>query len=368
MKIVGVIVEYNPLHNGHVHHINKIKELANADLIIAVLSGSFTMRGDLSLFDKFTKAQQALQNNIDVIIELPATLCIQKADIFANNAVMLLNLLNVNEIWIGSEQNDTSIYEQCYKELKDKDEYIKNKLKEGLSYKEITNNLFPLLSNDLLGYSYYKAIKENNLNIELKTIQRINSNYLDKTPTSSNITSALSIRNDLTILKDYSPEYVYNNSDLILDENKLFDLLKYKILSSNVSDLKNIFFVDEGLENKLKEISSFYNLNDFIKHLTTKRYTSTRIKRMLIYVLLNITKNEMNEISSSNIDFVRILGYSSIGKKLLSSIKKQIKIYTNIKEGINKILDLEIRISKILDSVYNLDLLSKEQKAPLFKD
>ena len=117
MKIVGVIVEYNPLHNGHVHHINEIKKQSNADIIIAVMSSTLTMRGELSLFDKFTKTKQALNNNIDVVIELPFSLGMHKADIFARNSVLLLNLLNVNEIWIGSESNDSTIFEKCYNEF-----------------------------------------------------------------------------------------------------------------------------------------------------------------------------------------------------------------------------------------------------------
>lgn len=368
MKIVGTIVEYNPLHNGHVHHINQIKEQSNADIIVAVLSSSFTMRGDLSLFDKFSKTKHALSNNIDLVVELPTALCIQKADIFALNAVLLLNQLNVDEIWIGSEQNDTALYEECYNKLKDKNEYIKEKMKDGLSYKEITNELFPLLSNDLLGYTYYKAIRDNNLNITLKTIKRINSNYLDKVPSSLTITSAMSIRHDLSLLETYTPSYVYNDKKLILNENKLFDFIKYKILSTSKTELKNIFFVDEGLENKLFEIKNFNTLDDFIKHLSSKRYTSTRIKRMLVYILLNITKAEMNSVLEYDLDFVRILGFSANGKNYLSSIKKNTTIYTNIKNNINLILDIELRVSKILDSIYNLDLLSKEQKAPLLKN
>jgi len=326
------------------------------------------MRGDLSLFDKFTKAKHALNNSVDLVVELPTVLCIQKADIFAKNSVLLLNQLNVSEIWIGSEQNDSSIYEECYNALKDKNEYIKAKMNEGLSYKEITNELFPLLSNDLLGYSYYKAIRDNNLSITLKTIKRIDSNYLDKEPSSPSIASAMSIRNDLSLLNNYTPSYVYDDKDLILDENKLFDFIKYKILSSNKENLKNLFFVDEGLENKLHDIKNFNSLDDFIKHLSTKRYTLTRIKRMLIYVLLNITKAEINSISASNLDFVRILGYSIKGKEYLSSIKKDTSIYTNIKNNINTILDIELKVSKLLDTIYNLDLLSKEQKAPLLKN
>lgn len=367
MKVVGVIVEYNPLHNGHVYHINKIKELSNADIIIAVMSSSITMRGDLSLFNKFEKTRQALNNNIDIVIELPLALSMHKADIFGLNAVKLLSLAKVDEIWIGSEQNDTSIYEKAYEAFNNNVSIIEEKLKEGLSYKEITNNIYSLLSNDLLGYSYFKAIKDNNFDIQLKTIKRINSNYLDKNPTDSNISSALAIRNNIDTLNKYTPEYVYLNKDKIIDENKIFDFLKYKILSSKIESLKELFFVDEGLENKLKEIINFNDLNEFIKYLTTKRYTSTRIKRMLMYVLFNITKNDMNDALSEDINYIRVLGFSNNGKSYLSKIKKDINIYTNIKEGISKILDIELKVSKILDIIYSSNLLINEQKAPITK-
>ena len=109
LKIVGLIVEYNPLHNGHIHHINEVKTKSNADLIVAVMSSSFTMRGDLSLFNKFEKTKQALTSGIDLVIELPLVYSIERADIFSDNAVKILNLLNVNEIWIGSENNDISL-------------------------------------------------------------------------------------------------------------------------------------------------------------------------------------------------------------------------------------------------------------------
>lgn len=367
MKVVGVIVEYNPLHNGHVYHINQIKEKANADIIIAVMSSSVTMRGDLSLFDKFKKTQQALNNNIDIIIELPVALCMHKADIFADNAIKLLSLAKVDEIWIGSEENDTTIYEKCYKAFKNSDGLIQEKLKHGLSYKEITDSIFPLQSNDLLGYSYYKSIIDNKFNMKLKTIKRLNSNYLDKNPIDSSIASALAIRNNLASIESYTPEYVYLNKDKIINENKIFEFLKYKILSSSANELKQLFFVDEGLENKLKEIINYDNLDNFIKHLTTKRYTSTRIKRMLMYVLFNISKDEINDCLAEEINYIRVLGYSANGKLYLSKIKKDVKIHTNIKEGLSKALDIEIKVSKILDIIYDNNLLKNEQKAPILK-
>ena len=196
MKIIGIIVEYNPLHNGHLYHFNKIKEENPDSKVIAVMSSSFTMRGDLSIFDKFTKTNHALKLGIDIVIELPFVYTVERADIFAQNAVKILNLMNVNEIWIGSEENNTSIYEKYY----NKKIQIDNKDNYNTSYKEKYN--LQLNSNDILGYSYFKAIKDNNYNIELKTIKRIDSSYLDLNPKSDNIASALAIRSNLELLNE----------------------------------------------------------------------------------------------------------------------------------------------------------------------
>ena len=364
MKIVGIIVEYNPLHNGHVYHINKIKELAKPDLIIACMSSTFTMRGDLSLYNKFDKTKQALELGVDIIIELPFVYSVERADIFAKNAVSLLNLMNVNEIWIGSEINDSSLYEKYYNEYNE--ENVISNYKEGNSYKKASLNDLPFKSNDLLGFFYYKAIKDNKYNIKLNTILRFNSDYLEKAPTNDFITSAKAIRENIDILNKYTPEYVYNNKD-IYDENKIFDKLKYKILSSSINELKELFMVDEGLENKLKDIKNYNSYNDFINYLTSKRYTNTRIKRMLVCVLFNIKKKEINDIYMKKINFIRLLGFNSNGKEYINKIKKNVNIYTNIKNDINNILDIELRITNIIDSIYNTNLVLLEQKGPIIK-
>ncbi len=368
MKIVGVIVEYNPLHNGHLYHIQKIKELAKPDLLIGVLSSSVTMRGDISLFNKFHKTEQALELGLDLVIELPMALAMHKADIFALHAISLLHMAKVDEIWIGSEENSLTCYEKCYQALKDKQDLINEKLKTGLSYKKITNDIYPLQSNDILGYSYYKAIKENNFPIVLKTIKRMESNYLDKEPTHTTFTSALSIRKNLSLMEQYTPAFVSINKKDIFDEEKIFLYLKYKILSSSKEQLKDLFFVDEGLENKLKDIKDFNTFDLFIEYLTSKRYTSTRIKRMLMYILFNMTKQEMNQILSTPLNYIRVLGYSTQGKQYLSTLKNLVTIYTNIKEDINPTLNTEIRVSKILDTIYNCNLFNQEQKAPIYKE
>ena len=359
MKITGVIAEYNPLHNGHVYHFNNIK----SDLKILILSSSYTMRGDLSIFDKFTKTRQALDLGYDLVLELPFVYAVERADIFAANAIDFLNLCKINEIIIGSENNDISEYEKYYNNY-DKDEIIS---KDGESYKKASMNYLPFKSNDLLGFFYYKAIKDNQYNIDVKTIKRLGNDYLEK-EINTDYPSASAIRNNIKDIKKYVPDYVSNDCLNILDENKIFNYLKYQILNLSTDELKDIFMVDEGLENKIKSIYKYNNLKEFISSLVSKRYTETRIKRMLSYILFNIKKNEINNIYNEKINFIRVLGYNNNGKNYLNNIKKDLNIYTNIKEGINKTFDIELKISKILDIIFDLKLLEKEQGKPICKD
>lgn len=362
MKIVGTIVEFNPLHNGHVYAIEEIRKKSQADVIVAVLSGNFTMRGDLSLFSKFAKTKQALEAGIDIVIELPFVYAVQNSDVFAQRSVSLLNLIGVSELWIGSEHNDASLYSIYYQKWNDEENQktIKSLLAKGKSYKEATASIIDLPSNDLLGYSYYKAIQENNFPILIKTIQRIGS-FNSKIP--EGFASAYAIRQNLKLMDAYCPAYV--SDCLPRDENQLFPYLKYSILNSSKEELKEIFFVEEGLENKLEEISNYSSLKEFIDHLATKRYTKSRIQRMLLYLLFQVKKSFMEEIKKSSPDYVRILGYSPVGLSYLNGRKKQVQIYTNLKNGIHPVLDLELKITKILDFIYQTKEFKQEQSKPI---
>lgn len=365
MKVVGTIVEYNPLHNGHAYAIAQIKKQSNAEQIVAVLSGNFTMRGELSLFDKFEKTKQALKNGIDVIIELPFVYAVQNSDLFANFSIQLLMLAQVDEIWIGSESNDPSLYEKAYKAWKkpDNQQKIRDLLDQGLSYKAATASILPLLSNDLLGYSYYKALQEKDSKIPLKTIQRVGAGYFDSIP--NQFASAYAIRQDLSLMQTYCPDFVQGE---IRDQNKLFELLKYRVLSTSTKELEKIFLVEEGMEHKIVQIQKYTNLNDYVSSFVSKRYTKSRIQRMLCYVLFNITKDEVKEIFSREVSFLRILGASQKGLRHLQKIKKDVCLYTNIKNGLHPILDIELRITDILDMVYQTELKPQEQGKPLFLD
>ena len=364
LKIVGTIVEYNPLHNGHAYAISKIKEESKADVIIAVMSGDFTMRGELSLFNKFEKTHQALNIGIDMVIELPFPYTVQNSDLFSEYAIKLLNLCHVNEVWFGSESNNSILYEKYYNAWKDDSNQLKIKelMNTGMSYKMATSTIINLPSNDLLGFSYYKAIKDNNFNMTVHTIQRVGSGYLDENPNI--FASAYSIRKDKSLINEYCPKFI--NQDNIRDTNLLFNHLKYQILNNDISTLKNIFLVEEGIENKLKDIYKYNNLEDFINYLISKRYTRSRIQRILLYVLFNISKDMMHTIKVNEPAFIRVLGYNDTGLTYLKQIKKDVSIYTNIKNNQNDILDITIKISKILDLIYDQNLLSLEQSKPIY--
>lgn len=360
MKIVGTIVEYNPLHNGHIYALNEIKKQSQADLLVVVLSGNCTMRGDISIFDKFEKTKQALIASIDIVIELPFVCAVQNSDGFAKNAIDQLHLAGVQEIWIGSETNQPALYEEYYNIwVKDETQIaIKNLVNQGKSYKEATAKVIHLPSNDLLGFCYYKAIREAKYEIKLYTIQRIgNFNSLE----ANQFASAYAIRSDLSLMKSYCPSFV--NPKQIRKTELFFYFLKYKILSTSLTELRTIFFVDEGIEHRLLHIDSFNCLEEYINYLSTKRYTKSRIQRMLLYILFNITKDRMSSLPKYKM--LRVLGYSDKGKKYLNQIKKTQKIYTNIKEGIHPVLDIELKITKIIDILYASSTFKNEQGKPI---
>ncbi len=368
MKVIGLICEYNPLHNGHIHHFNQIKGKSNADIIIVSMSSSLTQRGDLAILDKFTRTKLALKMGVDLVIECPSILAMNEAYIFAQAHVNNLNKLGVSEIWIGSEQNNPQIYES-YVRLVSSSEFnksVKNSIAKGLSPKQayhqafIDNNVKPLLPNDLLGMFYFQAIKKINPNILLKTIQRTND-FSSNEFNPSLIQSASAIRQNLNRSDKYVPEYVLPYLKDALDINKVVPFLRYNI--ANCSDLNNLIEANEGIENRLPSIpdSSF---NDIVDFLSTRRYSEGKIRRLLMDVLFNLTKDDLKECLQDQ-NFVRVLGFTNKGKQLLNMYKKKIKIYTNIKDNINKTLDTELKISRILDIIYNTNMFVHEQKGPI---
>ena len=360
MKKIGIICEYNPFHNGHLHHINEIKKKYPDSIIILVLNGYFLQRGEISLISKYDKCKIALENNVDIILELPVLFGTQSADTFAYKSVELLNNFNVDKIIFGSESNDISYLTNLAKLSLDRhnDENIKEYLDKGYNYPtalaKVLNVNKELPSNDLLGISYIKAILQINNKIEPETIQRTN-NYLDNS-LDDNIVSASNIRERINKMEDIS-KYIPNNVNKYInkiDEELYFNLIKLEVINNN--HLDSILDVDEGIENRLKEIVlKVNNITDLVESIKTKRYTYNKVRRMLIHILLNIKKED----ATLPLDYIHIIGFSSQGKNYLN--KNKIHYLVNKK---SIVYNYEIKASIIYDMLaktqeYNKELSNK---------
>lgn len=340
MKSVGIIVEYNPFHNGHLYHLNETKKMFKDYVVIAVMSGNFTQRGDVSVLDKWIKTDIALKYGVDIVVELPFQYSTASADIFAKGALEILNALKVNSIVFGSETNNIDIfYKYAHDILNNKREFKNNESYPSNIFK---NNIKK--PNDILAISYIKEIIINSYNIKPYTIER-KTNYHSK---ELNEVSATSIRealkNNINIDKQVPYSFKYKNLKFIDD---YYELLKYKILSTD--DLSIYNGVDEGLENKIKKVILQSNsLDELINNIKSKRYTYSRIKRMLLHILMGYTKTDNKHYLKTN--HIRILGFTNNGIKYLNKVKKEINLpVINNYSKHKKELELEYKVSSIYD-------------------
>ena len=373
MKSVGIICEYNPFHNGHLYHLNKVKELYPNHIIILVMSGNFTQRGDVSIINKWDKTKLALDYGVDIVVELPYVFASESADKFAYASVNMLNELGVEAIVFGSETNNVDkLYELADIQLNDKkyNKLVKEYLDEGINYPtalskalyDITNKKIDK-PNDILALSYIREIIKNDYNIKPISIKRNNDyNSLDL---NDGMTSASSIRYALSNnekVDSYVPDKVLDYLDNPIFNNNYFALLKYKILSED--DLEKYQTVDEGIENRLKKyIVSSKNLDEFILKVKTKRYTYNKLNRMFNHIICNFTKDEAERLNE--VEYLRILGFSYKGQDYLNKIKKEIDLPIITKFGSydSEMLDIEYRIT----SVYAYALNEKD-KTKLIED
>ena len=329
MESVGIICEYNPLHNGHIHHIEETKKLFPGKCIILVLNGYFLERGEVSILSKENKTKLALIYGVDLVVELPFIYGTQSADQFADAAIKILGYLGCSYLVFGSESNNIEALKYVAK-IEDTEEYnlkVKELLDTGLNYptalaKALNIDINVFNPNDLLGISYIKAINKNNLKIEPVTIKRTSSYH--STTEDASIISASNIRAKLKENKDIS-NYVPRKTLKLIEKlslEKLFFYIKYKIITD--SDLSKYLTVDEGIENRLKEkIMETNSIEELITSIKTKRYTYNKISRMLVHILIGLPK-EINKLAS--IEYIKILGFNKKGRSYLHDLKDDLEI------------------------------------------
>ncbi len=378
MKSVGIICEYNPFHNGHLHHINEIKKRYPKSVIIAVMTGNFTQRGEVSIIDKWKKTELALFYGVDLVIELPFLFATQSADIFAHYAIKILDTLHTDYLVFGSECNNIeTLKEMANIQLNNKkyNSLVKKYLDKGINYPTaLAKALYELTGknintpNDILGITYIREIINQESYIIPDCIKR-NNDYNSR-ELNDGMTSATSIRYALSHNDDIS-SYVPEKVNDFLKTNLHFledyyPFLKYKILSDK-NNLSSYLTVDEGIENRiLKYITTTHNLNELILKIKTKRYTYNKLNRMFTHILCNITKEEAKQLKG--LEYIRILGFSKKGQEYLNQYKKRISIplITKFSDCDSEMLNLELRVTSIyastLDEKEKNHLIEQEYK------
>lgn len=390
MKVLGIIAEYNPMHTGHIYHISKAKEITGCDTVIAIMSGSFTQQGNIAIINKFERAKQAIQNGVDLVIEIPSAFASSDAGNFAYKSVSILNDLNVDAICFGAETDNIERLKLISETLiyKDKEIWneIKNELKKGISFAKARNNSLNkflneddiniiLSPNNILALEYLKTLKVLNSSIIPFAIHResnFNSHILENCYTSStSIRKALENKCNLNDIQKYIPENVskYLKNNKIIFNNDFFEILKYKIISMNENDLKEINGVSEGIENKLKkEICNSYSYDEFLFKIKSKRYELSRIKRILVNILLNISKEDFNLLKENNSNYAHILAFNHDKKDLLSHISNtsNIPVISSLNNKtlsyLNKYQKLSLDIDIYASNIYSMLINQKINK------
>lgn len=387
MKVVGVVVEYNPFHNGHLYHIKKAKEVTGADYVIAIMSGNFVQRGKPAFIDKWARTEMALKAGIDLIIELPVIYATSSAEGFAQGAISLLDKLNVvDAIVFGSECGDINLLRKLADilviEPYEYKVYLKSELNKGLDFPEARNKaiykyindhnfldynidkekLTDIISspNNILGIEYLKALNRLDSFIKPFTIKRKSSNYHD-TLIENKYSSATAIRksivenDDINKIYDVVPRYVYDIlKDYCNDEkcpvmyNSFSPLLHY-ILETN-NKLNEIIGANEGIENRIKNFSeNSYYISEIIKKTNTKRYTETHINRVILHILLDLKKKDLKLFDKNGgPQYIKILGFNENSTDLLTMIKvnSHLPIISNVKNAFNTLKGLKLKMLK----------------------
>ena len=379
-KVLGIIAEYNPFHNGHLYHLEESKKITGSKYVVAVISGNFTQRGDTSIVDKWTKTKMALDNGCDLVIELPLIYSISSAENFAAGGVKILNSLKVVDyISFGAETSDVNVLDKIanilYEEPKEYKSLLTSQLNKGMSFPKARQNALMMYLNDIrdyaealsapnniLGIEYIKSLKKLKSKIVPVPIERYETGYNDLSYTSD-IASASAIRNivkngGFQPLKSLIPETSFqllsnqiklgqNVNDLSVFEKQII----YNLRVMSINEIANLPDVSEGLEYALKKAANISNnLDDLIENIKSKRYTLTRIRRILLYSLLKLTKKDM-EVSKKVNPYIRVLGFNSKGKYLLSEAIKQ-----------NPRLEVITSVKKFLDSSFNKNLINMLEK------
>ena len=361
---IGIVAEFNPLHSGHRYLIECARKLAdeNNGEVICVMSEFFTQRGEVAIVDGYIRAKEAVRSGCDMVIALPYLGSVAYGDDFARKSIEILAGAGITHLIFGTENDDVSVFEEIYtKQQKTSEEEYKKLLKTGLNHAKINSVLYGLESNNpnfSLAYSYYKAIREADLDIKMVPVKREGQGLNGSDISGEVHLSATAIRNNINdekIEKYLSKEMVTDlRKETIASEAALFPYLKYKILSLGKAGIEQIYDVSEGLENRIYEATlkakSYSNLVELI---ATKRYSNKKIQRALLHILTNTTKEDYKKNFSTN-NF-RVLAVKKNKAAIIREINRNGKIslhpLLNSKNSMK--FEQDIKVARIYGLLFN---------------
>lgn len=404
-KVLGIVCEYNPFHNGHLYHLEELKKITGSNYSIAIMSGNFTQRGSTAIIDKWSRAETALKAGIDLVIELPTLYAISSAENFADGAIHILDSLKiVDYVGFGAETSDIDVLDNIadvlYNEPRAYKTLLSHELNKGISFPKARENALLIYlnnirkyvnvvsaPNNILGIEYIKTLKKYKSIIKPVSIVRFEAGHNDLSY-HSNIASGTTIRNiikngNFDILRRLVPESTYSIlmdnikqthivPDLSVFEKQIF----YNLRKMSIEEIRELPDVTEGLEFSIKKAANSCNsIYEFLNIIKSKRYTSTRLQRILLYSLLEITKKDM-ELSKKVTPYIRVLGLNNKGKFMISEIAKanpKLEIITSVKRfldssnnrNLKTMLNKDIfatdvyTLSFTYDSCSNLDFTKK---------
>ncbi len=420
MKVLGIVTEYNPFHNGHAYHIEQSKALTGCEAVVCVMSGNFIQRGEPALINKFARTEIALNSGVDLVIELPLPYAMSSAEAFGFGAIKILDSIGIVDcISFGSENADIDalriISDVLVNEPQEYKDELKKHLSSGLSFPNCRQNALqkyfenhPLenfdanisnfleTSNNILGIEYLKAIIKLKSSIKPFTIKRIVNNY-NSTALTGDISSATAIRKSIKNIFVEDKNLLFSDIDqgqlpvniaqtippsskIIIEREfksgrgpnsiyQLENILLAFIRQTSIEKLREVPGVSEGLEYRIKKAGELSgNLDELLSNICTKRYTQTRLQRILFSLLAGFTKADMDLFSQyGGPQYSRILGFNKVGRELLSKMKKSssLPIITktaDYKNSCNKLLTRMLEIE-----AHSTDMYVLGYKNPTFK-
>ncbi|HEY4552150.1 MAG TPA: nucleotidyltransferase [Bacillaceae bacterium] len=372
MISTGIVAEYNPFHNGHQYQVKEAREMTEADVIIAVMSGNFLQRGEPALISKWSRTEMALKGGVDIVIELPYAFAVQQAEHFAAGAIRLLDELGCDHVCFGSENGSIEPFLAAANLVKERltiyNKAVEANMKEGMSYPSALSRAFESLCpgedmldlskpNNILGYRYVSSVIDLQSNMKPCTVKRKHAEYHDENFGEGTIASATAIRKaiydkKLDAIKPYVPDTTFLQLEAYkaaFGQHHFWDLywpfLQYRILTMKPQELRRIYEMEEGIEFRIKKAAgTAASFHDFITAVKTKRYTWTRIQRICVHILTNTNKSTMAEHGSAP-EYIRLLGMTDAGRMYLNKVKSRLSLplVSKLSSWPEKLMEMDIR-------------------------